>query len=384
MSAEPDNHAAAGSAHALDASQTYDGLQLAAALSSVWGSAPGTLSIEKLLGDASTRSYYRVRCAASVPGSARAPEGAFRHSLVIMRLPDGGTPSALGLRELPFVDLQRHLQRLGIPVPAILVDASEQGFLLLEDLGDELFGVRLENTPAVAWPRLYEQAIVLLASLHERAATPTDSIAYTRSFDHKLLRWELEHFREWGIDALGIALSDGERALLDRHFELLVAELLALPQGFTHRDYQSRNLLFRPSGELTVIDFQDALLGPLGYDLAALLCDSYVALSEPLQLSLVSNYARLRQLPEAEVLAAFRLVSVQRKLKDAGRFVFIDQVRGNARFLPWYGRSVAYAARALRHLPQHAELSALLADKLTGYPDQIPTPAARTGCRSGG
>jgi len=301
-----------------------------------------------------------------------------------MRLPDGGTPRALGLRELPFVDLQRHLRRLEIAVPAIVVDASEQGFLLLEDLSDELFGTRLANSPMASWPNLYEQAIELLATLHDRASVPADSVAYSRCFDHKLLRWELDHFREWGIDALDITLSNNERTLLDRRFEVLVQELLALPQGFTHRDYQSRNLIFDPRGQLTMIDFQDALLGPLGYDLAALLCDSYVELHEPLQLSLVAHYAHLRKLDPERVLAAFRLVSVQRKLKDAGRFVFIDQVRGNPRFLPWYGRSVRYAARALGHLPQHAELATLLADKLAGYPDQIPTPVARTGSRSGG
>jgi hypothetical protein len=64
------------------------------------------------------------------------------------------------------------------------------------------------------------------------------------------------------------------------------------------------------------------------------------------------------------------------------RFVFIDQVRGNPSFLPWFGRSVAYAARALRRLPAYASVDALLRDKLAGYPDRVPTPAARTGARA--
>jgi aminoglycoside/choline kinase family phosphotransferase len=367
VSGEP---ASSPGASPLPADGVFEGIALAAALPQVWGERSGPFAVTKLLGDASTRSYYRVHNG--------------NESLIVMRLPDGGTPRALGLRELPFVAIQRQLHALDLPVPAILFDGSEQGFLLLEDLGDELFETRLSQTPRTSWRGQYEQAIELLASLHQRAAQPGDSIAYTRSFDHKLLRWELDHFREWGLDALEIPLSDSERALLDQQFEQLVAELLALPQAFTHRDYQSRNLIWAPSGQLTVIDFQDALLGPLSYDLAALLCDSYVELDEPLQLSLVSHYARLRSLDEQEVLAAFRLVSVQRKLKDAGRFVFIDQVRGNPRFLPWYGRSIRYAARALRHLPRHAPLWALLADKLAGFPDQVPTPEARTGRRSAG
>jgi aminoglycoside/choline kinase family phosphotransferase len=221
--------------------------------------------------------------------------------------------------------------------------------------------------------------------LHERAAnTPREGIAYRRAFDQKLLRWELEHFREWGLGACEIALTAGEATLIDRSFERLVAELLALPQGFTHRDYQSRNLMWAPRGELVVIDFQDALLGPLGYDLAALLCDSYVALDAGLQHAALAHYASCRKLELEPLLRAFRLVSVQRKLKDAGRFVFIDQVRGNPNFLAWYGPSLAYVARALAQLPDYAELEALLREKLPGYPDAIATPSARTGRRAPG
>ena len=232
MSVQPDTSSPSGARLPLRAGESFDGMPLGSVLAALWGAWPASVTIEKLLGDASTRSYYRVRVAGVLPSS-----------LVVMRLPDGITPSALGVRELPFVELQRHLHGLGIPVPAILADGSEQGFLLLEDLGDELFETRLASQPASSWPALYRQAIELLATLHERAAKPTSCIAYTRAFDHELLRWELDHFREWGLEALGIGLSEAERSLLDGHFEQLVGELLSLPQGFTHRDYQSRNLM---------------------------------------------------------------------------------------------------------------------------------------------
>jgi aminoglycoside/choline kinase family phosphotransferase len=352
-------------------SPAFDGMDLGAPLRALWGELPESATLEKLRGDASTRSYYRVRCAGKSPAS-----------LVVMRLPAGGKPSELGLSELPFVAVQRHLRERSIPVPEIHADASELGVLLLEDLGDETFEARFHASDPVAGSAQYAQAIDLLVTVHERSAQGGSSIAYTRAFDRKLLRWELEHFREWGLDALEIALSDAQRRVLDQAFDALVDELLALPQGFTHRDYQSRNLMWAPRGELVVIDFQDALMGPLGYDLAALLCDSYVALDEPFQLALVERYANQRDLDLDSLVHAFRLVSVQRKLKDAGRFVFIDQVRGNATFLPWYGASIAYAARALAHLPAYAPLHELLRQKLGGYPDRVDVPKARTGTRA--
>jgi aminoglycoside/choline kinase family phosphotransferase len=359
-------------ARPLSSAPACDGMDhLADALHTVWGELPGDATLEKLRGDASTRSYYRVTSGQVQPAS-----------LVVMRLPAGGTPAELGVKELPFVDVQRHYAGLGIPVPAIYLDASERGLLLLEDLGDETFEARLLRSDPGQVSELYGQAIDLLVTLHQRTAKGGDSVAYTRRFDQKLLRWELEHFREWGLDALDIALDESERKVLDGAFDALVDELLALPQSLAHRDYQSRNLMWSPRGELVVIDFQDALMGPLGYDLAALLCDSYVELDEPLQLALVERYANARDLDVEAVVRGFRLVSVQRKLKDAGRFVFIDQVRGNPGFLPWFGRSVAYAARALRHLPAYAAVDELLREKLEGYPDRVQTPAARTGARA--
>lgn len=351
----------------------FDGMALAPSLERVWGSVPADATLEKLRGDASTRSYYRVASATRSPAS-----------LVVMRLPEGSTPAALGCAELPFVALRRYLDGLGIEVPAVFVDASTDGLLLLEDLGDETFEARLVRTPRTAWLELYAQAIDVLSDLHERAARDPACLAYQRAFDAKLLHWELVHFRDWGLRACDVALSPSEDALLERAFDWLVSELLALPQGFTHRDYQSRNLMWAPRGALVVIDFQDALLGPLGYDLAALLCDSYVALDEDLQHAALTRYAARRGLDQGLLLRAFRLVSVQRKLKDAGRFVFIDQVRGNPAFLPWYGRSIAYAARAMRHVPELGELEALLSAKLQGFPDAVPAPSPRTGIHPDG
>ena len=141
----------------------------------------------------------------------------------------------------------------------------------------------------------------------------------------------------------------------------------ALPRGFTHRDYQSRNLMLLPGDDLVVIDFQDALQGPRQYDLVALLRDSYVELPIDFVERMVRRYlARLVEeggprLDEGAFLADFHLLTVQRKLKDAGRFVFIDRVKGNPSFLPSIPASLRYVKEALLRRPELADLHAILA-----------------------
>jgi aminoglycoside/choline kinase family phosphotransferase len=367
-------------------------MDLEPSLHAVWGEVPGDLDVLKLKGDASTRSYYRVASATSVPAS-----------LIAMRLPADALKSdelsgAQTPTELPFLNVQRHLLQRGVAVPKVLVSDLARGVVLLEDLGDETFEARLASSPRADWLSLYRQAIDLMVGMHRDAAESTpDCIAYGRSFDRTLLRWEIEHFREWGLDALDLALSTSDQETFSRAADALVEEILALPQGFVHRDFQSRNLMWAPkprsraNGEaggstrernLVVIDFQDALMGPSVYDLVALLCDSYVDLTEDEQRELVA-YAAAQRGESAESLErAFWLVAVQRKLKDAGRFVFIDQVRGNPGFLPWYAPSLRYVGRALARLPQFSHLGDLLQRALAGFPHRVGRPEARTGTRS--
>jgi hypothetical protein len=357
-----------------------DGVDLEPALRRLYGEVPHA-RVTKLRGDASSRSYYRVELAADAAPSAGP------RSLVAMRLPeqanrsderDGGEHAA----ELPFVDVQRLLRARGVPVPTIYVDDTNGHVLLLEDLGDETFEQHLLQAPADAWARLYGEAVDLLASMHRACASgaPEESIAFRRRFDRELLRWELDHFREWGLEALHGTLATADRAALDRSFDAIADELVALPHGFVHRDYQSRNLMWSGGARLTVIDFQDALLGPMQYDLVALLCDSYVRLAEPLQLAMIDRYAQAMAMDaraQERFTAGFWRLAVQRKLKDAGRFVFIDRVRSNPDFLRWYPQSLVYVGRALRRLGD-AALYERLARLVPGFPDDCSVPPAVT------
>jgi aminoglycoside/choline kinase family phosphotransferase len=318
------------------------------------------LPVKRLAGHASMRSYWRV----GTPPDAE----------VVMVMPPGAAPEEVtsgGPSPVdPFVDVQRYLAGLGVRVPAIRAFEEAEGLMVLEDLGDDMLETRLlaGDDRGV----LYARAVDQLARLRAGAeARPGGCVAFTRGFEAGLYRWELDHFREWLLEAWrGAALGPGERAELDGWFDRIAAALAAEPRGFTHRDYQSRNLMVLPGGEQAVIDFQDALLGPRQYDLVALLRDSYVELPAGLVEAMLRRYlARLEaeggpRLEYGPFRETFDLLTVQRKLKDAGRFVFIDRVRGNPGFLVSIPASLRYVREALARRPDLAPLQRLLARHL--------------------
>ena len=363
------------------------GVDLVPALIRIYGAVPEGATLAKLPGDASTRAYYRLL-------APLVPAGLPRTAMVMHLPPDAlGSDEASGdhrPRELPFLNVQRMLAARGLSVPAVLVEDVARRVLVLEDLGDETFLARLRAHDRSEWLALYETAVDLLVELHERCAEPAaDCVAYERVFDYALLRWELDHFREWGVEAPWGAMQADVRADLDGRFDALAREIAALPLGFVHRDYQSRNLMWtrRAGGDdaLAIIDFQDALQGPCPYDLVALLCDSYVSLEEPMQDALIARYIARRGLrgdDARDFERSFWLVAVQRKLKDSGRFVFIDRVRGNEGFLPSYAPSLVNVGRALRRLGGLDGLAELLARLVPGFPDAARLPPVATGsCR---
>lgn len=357
------------------------GVAVEPALERIYGRVPTDGALVRLRGDASSRTYYRLHV--STPG-ATTPETA-----IVMHLPedpsrsDEGTSRSTGAGrpprdDLPFLTVHALLEARGVPVPRVLDVDLPNRVVVLEDLGDTTFEARLHATPRAEWPALYAEAVDLLAALHERCDAPEpDQLVYTRRFDAPLLRWELDHFREWGLEALYGPLEPRARERLDATFDTLAERLAAAPTGFVHRDFQSRNLMYAPSGKLTVIDFQDALIGPTPYDLVALLCDSYVEVDGALTDAMLDRYAAARALSAAErrqFHETFWRLAVQRKLKDAGRFVFIDRVRGNPSFLRWYAPSLVYVGRALDRVPDLAPLRSLLARTVPGFPSDCATP----------
>jgi hypothetical protein len=316
---------------------------------------PGAASpaYEPMPGGASTRRYFRVRLPAATAVAMFVPDGAKPEEVA-----RGGT----GASRWPFLEVRDLLAARGVDVPALLGEDTARGWVLLEDLGDDTLAVYLTARPDRR-ESLYVRAVTDLARAHAAlAAMPPGSVVATRAFDAELLAWEIHHFREWALEARGVTLSAEDRGLFDAVAERLARRIAGWPRAFVHRDYQSRNLMVRADERLCWIDFQDALLGPRIYDLVALLNDSYQVFDRPFVEARLDDFAAARGLGQAERAALgreFDLVTVQRKLKDAGRFVFIDRVKQNPSFLPFVEPTIAKVRASLARLTDDDDMRAL-------------------------
>jgi len=337
---------------------------------------PFTAELERwvpLAGDASNRRYYRLYV-----------KEASVSSLILMQLadPEGfktseEAVSSAGseISELPFINILKHLKAHGAAVPSLYFYDESAGLLYLEDFGDVTLAQVCKGAPSKVVEHWYGQAIDQLVHLHVDASKPSASacLAFTRSFDVPLYLWEFDHFLEYGIVARqGRPMCADDCTPVREEFQKMAEWLNAQPQVFTHRDYHSRNLMV--DGErLGIIDFQDALMGPVTYDLASLLRDSYIALDEALidrlivryvegmcqNLSLPQQTAMLLHNPEA-FRRLFDFTSVQRNLKAAGRFVYIDRVKGNPTFLASIPQTLKNVRANLNKYPQLQRLLAHL------------------------
>jgi N-acetylmuramate 1-kinase len=315
----------------------------------------GQLEIEEILGGASTRRFFRARTA----------DGRGAVAMYVPLPSQELTKAKETGRRWPFLEVRELLAENGIRVPELLAESCDAGWLLVEDLGDTL-AQHLEHSPQDK-PALYQRAVRDLARAQRALASlPEPSIVRQRAFDVDLLRWEIDHFREWALDARGILLDTEQRAVFAEAAEYLALTIASWPRGFVHRDYQSRNLMVVPNQngahDLGWIDFQDAMLGPRVYDLVALLGDSYQTFDRAFVDSRLSEFCSeldLDEAGEAELSRQFEMVTVQRKLKDAGRFVFIERKNGNASFLKFVGPTIDKARASLARLADDPKLRGL-------------------------
>ncbi|WP_437733715.1 phosphotransferase [Sorangium sp. So ce1335] len=330
-------------------------------------------SVVPLRGGVSCRRYLRVVTPAGAavamfaPSAAWAGEAGGGAAARDGAAPgDGAAPRGGAAPRWPFLEVHALLRERGVRVPALLGEDCERGLLLLEDLGDSTLAAFVEREPARR-ADVYALAVRDLARAQRAlAALPRGSIVGSGALDATLLRWELDHFRTWALDARGRRLDDVARAELDAVSERLARRIAAWPRGFVHRDYQSRNLMIvdAPGGGLEIawLDFQDALLGPRVYDLATLLNDSFQDLDRPFVEARLDDYAAaagLDRTARAALGREFDVVTVQRKLKDAGRFVFVDRIGADPGYLRYVEPALAAARAALARLGDDADMRAL-------------------------
>lgn len=312
--------------------------------------------LEELEGGASTRQFFRV---------------AYRGKPAIAMFSPAPSQEIAKAKQAcgygSFVEVARLLQRYDIAVPKILAASETQPVLIVEDLGSYTLAAYL-----LAYPdrkeALYRQAVEMLAHAQQRLnPLSQDSIIVTRAFDYDLLLWEVEHFKEWALLSRGFHLNAAERKIFDQSAHFLASSIAGWERGFVHRDYQSRNIMVRGEvgqEQLCWIDFQDAMLGPRVYDLVALLTDSYQSFSEDFTADRLAEYCQIvRADDRSSVEREVALVTVQRKLKDAGRFIFLDRVNKNPNFLKYVDATIEKARRALakvRDLGPLGDLETLL------------------------
>ena len=316
------------------------------------GLASAVTQVVPLSGDASDRRYFRV----VRPGRAS----------VVLALHAG----PIELATLPFANVGRLLQRLQLPVPAILGHSDALGILALDDLGDTTLQASLGAATAPERTARYREAVGLIHALQRRAAEvePDGYLPYRLAFDVEKLTWELEFFRQQFLEKFrGAALSAPQRAALSEEFLSVAAELSEEPRVLCHRDYHSRNLMLH-DGSLFMIDYQDARMGPDTYDLASLLRDSYVELPHDEMTRLIACFLELGGVPARtspeEFRRRFDLMAIQRNLKALGTFGYQTVAKNNPVYRESMPRTLGYVRANLAAYPRFARLRELLAAHL--------------------
>lgn len=295
--------------------------------------------VEPLTGDASFRRYFRVYTSNT--------------SYIAMDAP----PDREALQ--PYVAIAQSLYALSVRVPEIVAANREEGFLLLSDLGDELF-IRIFSDNNV--DQLYSLGIKTLLLLQKCREVHDYELP---RYDEKKLRFEMNLFDEWYLGRhLGIVLSHKQRETLNYCYDLLIEDALEQPQIFVHRDYHSRNLLLLPHEEVGVLDFQDAVWGPVTYDIMSLIMDCFIAWPQEKIARWTEEY-RMGALSEGfikydnprQFQQWFDWIGLQRHLKCIGIFSRLHYRDHKADYLKHIPRVIEYA-KAICH--RYKEFSGLL------------------------
>lgn len=311
-----------------------------------------TLELERASSDAGFRSYWRGRS-----GQA---------SWVVMDSP----PALEDVR--PWLRMHDLLERSGVRVPRVHARDVDAGLLLLEDLGPQTYlDLMDQQDPDVVFDRAIDQLLAI-----QRIPPPGDMPAY----DQALLQRELKLFEDWFLGThLGIALAPAEQAGLQGINALLIASALAQPQVLVHRDFMPRNLMPAGAGA-AVLDFQDAVVGPVAYDPLSLFKDAFHGWPQARVDAWLAHYhqrATAAGVPVPE-LARFRrdadLIGVQRHLKVLGIFARLQHRDAKPRYLQDAPRFLRYLADVLPRHAQLAPLQALLERHV--HPRLAPGPVA--------
>ncbi len=303
-----------------------------------------TLSLQPLAGDASFRRYSRCYH----------PEGTY----IIM-----DAPPDKNLNCHPFMLIAQELKKHKVNTPTIHHSDLEQGFLLLEDFGDTTYYQAFKNQNP---HQLYQQAIQTLVHLQECQNIPDFNIPH---FDADFMLMEFERFDDWFLrQLLELSLNRAEQQILNEAYERLIRSALSQSQRLIHRDYHSRNLMFLSQNSPGVLDFQDAMIGPITYDLVSLLKDCYITWPDSLLQVWADTYFNQakqagfidNQMTETQFAHAFDLMGMQRHFKVIGIFARLHLRDHKSAYLNDIPRIMRYLLDAANRYEEFEALNWLL------------------------
>ncbi|MEK6748406.1 MAG: phosphotransferase [Pseudomonadota bacterium] len=263
---------------------------------------------------------------------------------------------------LPYITIAQALLHIGLNVPEILEARLDQGFLLLSDLGTQQYLGALNEASA---DQLYGDALEALSRLQ---SAPKPEEIELPLYDHALLTREVGIFREWFLQRhLGLSLDDEQAHILTTVFERLINSALEQPRVWVHRDYHSRNLMVTAERNPGILDFQDAVEGPVTYDLVSLLRDCYIAWPNARVTTWVDQYRLhaiekgiLNSVNPAQFQRWFDWMGAQRHLKAIGIFARLLHRDGKSGYLKDIPRTFNYVLQVCREYPELQPLAQLL------------------------
>jgi aminoglycoside/choline kinase family phosphotransferase len=330
------------------------------------------LSLTRLTGDASTRSYFRAESRGStvIVVLYAAPFDETERATDRLAKAEAENPSArLTFSNDPcaHIEVTSLLIAAGLPVPAVLAVSGRDAAMLIEDVGDTKLQDWLNHRPEGEVIDAYRHALEFVVRIQDATerALEKDTICSHLAFDEGKLRWELGFFfANYFNKYLKIKMDPGTANAVQRDFKAICLELAARPRVLTHRDYHARNLMMR-GDKMYIIDHQDARMGPASYDVASLLGDPYTTLAPEVVVDLIQWFIEMKaksKLPLPDV-DAFRieleLMTVQRMLKAMGTYAS-QAAAGNSVYVPYIKPALERALAAMKSLGRFDATRALL------------------------
>lgn len=300
--------------------------------------------LQPLINDASSRQYFRLRLGNS-------------SHIVMVAPPDKENIIA-------FIAIAKDFACQGIYTPEILAYNLEQGFMLLSDLGNDLYLNILNSNTA---DDLYSRALSVIYQIQVCNPKFPDNKSLDL-FNEKYIRFELGLFIDWFLKKhLELPITNKISNILENTFRVLINSALEQPQVCVHRDYHSRNLLLLENKNVGVLDFQDAVYGPITYDAASLLRDAYIDWPKEQVDQWVLKFYDMninRQYTQEKFIRWFDLISLQRHLKILGIFSRLNYRDNKPHYLPMTSRLLNYISKTCEDYAELSHFKELLQTKI--------------------